>query len=91
MLQGNATGGTLAKENEESNWMAVVGRALAFLCLAQADLRAKKLSEQAQFLEALGLARKDAAAMLGTTPASITELIRQAKQGRARGKKRKTR
>lgn len=74
---------------EAADWPSVVGRALAFLCLSQADLRDKKLSEQAQFLEALGLPRKEAAALLGTTAASISELIRQAKQGKRRGKKKK--
>ena len=31
---------------------------------------------QAKLLEGLGLTRKEAAAMLGTTPSSITELYR---------------
>jgi transposase len=39
----------------------------------------KTLAERARFLEGLGLDRKDVAEMLGTSYASITELMRQAK------------
>jgi hypothetical protein len=82
----------MANSIEVVDWNGVIGRALAFLCLSQADMRDKKLSEQAQFLEGLGLPRREAAALLGTTAASISELIRQAKQGnRSRGKKKKNR
>ena len=79
----------MANEVQQSEWLAVIARALAFLCLGQADLQKKNKSEQAQFLEGLGLSRRDVAEMLGTTPASITELIRQSKQGKSRGKKKK--
>lgn len=80
---------------EESNeWLPVIGRSLAFLCLVQADLRGKELATQGRFLESLGVSRKEAAAMLGTSYASLTELIRQAsqkkggKRGREKAKKR---
>jgi hypothetical protein len=42
----------------------------------------KNMSEKARFLEGLGLDRKDVAGMLGTTSASITEQLRQAKNKR---------
>jgi hypothetical protein len=73
--------------NTDRDWQAVIGRALAFLCLTQADLRDKGLAEQTLFLEGLGLTRKEAAAMLGSTADSLTELIRQSKlkKGGARG------
>jgi len=74
-----------------SHWPAVIGRALAFLCLAEADLRDKGLAAQGQLLLALGLSRKDAAALLGTSPASLTELFRQAKNKGARRAKAKNR
>lgn len=76
-------------DDQETTWAAVAGRSLAFLCLLQADLRDKDLATQGQFLESLGVARKDAAAMLGTSYASLTELYRQAKT-RKKGKKRGT-
>ncbi len=66
-----------ATTNEESDrWLAVIGRSLAFLCLHHADLRDKDIGEQAELLEALGLARRDTAALLNSTEASVGELLR---------------
>lgn len=61
--------------NEERDWLAVIARALAFLSLAQADLRDKGLVPQAKLLETLGLSRQEAARLLGTSADSLTELI----------------
>jgi hypothetical protein len=81
-------------DNIDTNeWLSVIGRSLAFLCLAEADLRDKDLATQGRFLESLGLSRGEAAALLGTTRASLTELIRQAskrKGGKRARKKTKT-
>ena len=80
----------MTDEQEVTGWPSVIGRSLAFLCLIQADLRDKDLATQGRFLEALGIARRDAASMLGTTYASLTELYRQAKTrkgGQKRGGK----
>lgn len=80
------------EDNEENNeWLAVIGRSLAFLCLAQADLRDKDLATQGQFLETLGLSRKEAAALLGTSYGSLNELISRAgkKKGGKRGSAKK--
>jgi plasmid maintenance system antidote protein VapI len=52
-----------------------------------ADMGGKTLAEKARFLEGLGLDRKDVAEMLGTTYASITELMRQAKNKKKGTKK----
>ena len=82
----------MKSNDEESNeWLAVIGRSLAFLCLAQADLRNKDLATQGQFLESLGLSRKEAAALLGTSSASLTELLRLAskRKGGKRGRSKK--
>ncbi len=80
---------------EGDRWDAVSARALCFLCLTAADLRDQGIVPQAKLLEGLGLSRKEAATMLGTTPSSITELNRQAKHrkgGRSNnGKKKKGR
>jgi hypothetical protein len=81
-------------DGEDNNeWLPVIARSLAFLCLAQADLRDKDLATQGVFLETLGLSRKEAAALLGTSYASLTELIRQSnkKKGGARGRSKKRR
>lgn len=80
-------------DEEKSEWLSVVGRSLAFLCLAQADLRDKDLATQGKFLETLGLSRKEAAALLGTSYASLTELIGRASRNkggkRAKAKKKR--
>ena len=78
-------------DEDNNEWLAVIGRSLAFLCLAQADLRDKDLATQGQFLVSLGLPRKEAAALLGTSDASLAELLRLAskKKGGKRGNKKK--
>ncbi len=75
----------MSVNDEEQAWLAVIGRALAFLCLAEADLRDKDLATQARFLESLGLSRRDAADLLGTTEASLRVLFSRAKH--QKGKK----
>jgi len=84
----------MAEGEGDRDWQAVIGRALAFICLAQADLRDKGLAPQAEFLESLGLSRKEAAGLLGSTADSLTELFRQnrrkmegGKGGKGKGKK----
>lgn len=67
-----------AKDTQNNEWLAVIARSLAFLCLAQADLRSEDLATQGLFLEKLGVSRKEAAGLLGTSYASLTELIRLA-------------
>ena len=64
---------------QQTDWPAVIGRALAQFSLDAGPVKDKTLAEKARFLEALGLPRNDVAAMLGTTSASISELLRQAK------------
>jgi hypothetical protein len=65
----------MALEEPDRHWLAVIGRALAFSCLAQADLRDKGLVPQAKLLETLGLTRREAAALLNTTDRSLSELL----------------
>jgi hypothetical protein len=36
-------------EEDKHQWFAVIGRSLAFLCLAEADLRDKDLATQGMF------------------------------------------
>jgi hypothetical protein len=68
------------KTSTESAWLAVIGRALAYMCMKAEVGEGKKLQEKAKFLEGLGLSRADAASILGTTAASISELHRQARK-----------
>jgi CRP-like cAMP-binding protein len=78
------------EDGGEGRWLAVIGRALAFLSLHAADLRNKDIGEQAEFLFALGLSRDEIAPLVGSTPASIEFLLRQRRkksQGGNRGAK----
>jgi hypothetical protein len=71
----------------QDRWLSVIGRSLAYICLNSEGATEKNIQQKAQFLESLGLSRADAAAMLGTTPASITELHRRARNTKGkRGK-----
>ena len=77
--------------DNKDEWLAVIGRSLAFLCLTQADLRDKDLATQGMFLEALGIKRPEIAGMLGANPKSLREVLSRArnrKQGK-HGKKKK--
>jgi len=78
--------------DQQTDWMAVIGRSLAQFSLDSGPAKEKTLAEKARFLEALGLPRSDVASMLNTSNASITELLRQAKQkkgGKRNGKKKR--
>lgn len=68
--------------NDEANndWLAVIGRALALLCLVQTGQCDKDLATQGRFLESVGLSRKEAAALLGTSSASLTQQLSVAKR-----------
>jgi hypothetical protein len=69
----------MGSDLEGSDWLAVIGRALAQISLSVNNLNDKTTAEKAGYLEALGVGRKDVAAMLGTSVASVTELLRQAR------------
>jgi DNA-directed RNA polymerase specialized sigma24 family protein len=57
------------------------------MCLTQLGLSEKGLAEQAQFLEdRLGLSRKEAAALLGSTAGSLKVLIRRSRKKQAKAK-----
>jgi CRP-like cAMP-binding protein len=64
----------------ETVWLPIIARSLSRLSLQSSAVAEGTSAEKARFLESLGLPRKEVAEMLGTTPASITELMRQAKK-----------
>ena len=80
------------EERDESQWLGVIGRSLAYICLHLAELREKDLATQGILLESLGLERSDSANLLATTKESLGELIRRAKKpkGGKRGSKKKS-
>ena len=79
-------------QSEESgtNWDAVIGRSLAYLCLRNnGELEGKGLVDKARFLMSLGLGRADAAALLGSSDESLRVTLGRAQ--RAPSKKTKSR
>ena len=67
--------------------MSVVGRSLAYLCLHQAELNDADIGTKGRFLAALGLDRKDIAAILDTTEETVRVMMRGTKGGSKGGKK----
>jgi hypothetical protein len=66
------------KISDEVQWLGVIGRAAAVLALHAAELSARELTVQAEFLERLGLARRETAKILGTTEDSLRVLRNRA-------------
>ena len=73
----------MALEHED-RWLAVIGKSLAYLCLKQAEkeggVKLSGLLAKVKFLKGLGLSQAEAAEAVGSSAASISELMRQAKQ-----------
>lgn len=70
------------------DWQPFIGRSLAYLCLHLADMRSRTVLEQAEFLMALGMPRREAAVVVGSTDESLRVLARQkAKKAAAKGAK----
>ena len=68
----------MTREASESfEWEPFIGRALAYVCVALADMASKTVLERAEFLMALGLPRKEAALVVGSTDESLGALARQ--------------
>lgn len=81
----------MANERDaEATWLPVIGKALAYLCLAQAaksdPKRVNGVLPKVRFLTDLGLPQADAAEAAGSTAASVTELLRRGKQVAKKGK-----
>ena len=73
------------RNNDKVDWLAVIARSLTFICLDKANLREKSIGEQAEFLQNLGLPRKDAAKLLNTSVNSLqvlASLSRKKKKGK---------
>lgn len=78
-------------QEDETQWLEVIGKALAYLCvqeIAKNDpKRVPDLPSKVKFLEGIGLPTKDAAELLGTTANSVRTNMRQrAQKGRPHGK-----
>jgi hypothetical protein len=77
----------MAKGTEEDfDWQPFIGRSLAYLCLERANLESSTVLEKAEFLMRLGLPRKEAALVVGSSDNSLRVLAHQ-KASRATEKK----
>lgn len=64
-----------------TDWTAVAAKAQAFQALHLAGLSEKRLTDKARFLMVLGIARADAAALLGSSDDSLRIMFaREAKK-----------
>jgi hypothetical protein len=74
----------MAKENSaEDTWLPVIGKALAYLCLQEAQRKEPEkfdsVLRRVKFLQGLGLSRNDAANAAGSSAASVQVLHSLAK------------
>lgn len=79
----------MAEQNDaQEKWLSVIGRALAYLCLQQAEAKKPKqfdsVLKRVKFLESLGLSRHHAAKAAGSSSESVAVL--HSLQKRRRGK-----
>ena len=80
-----------AIEQTEAKWLSVVGKSLAFICLHLADLKEESQDKKRDFLETLGLSRRDIADLLGTTEETlrVAEYRRKGRKGKPRATKKR--
>jgi ParB-like chromosome segregation protein Spo0J len=71
----------MPSSDSSEQWAPVIGRSLALIALHVAELDNKSISDRAAFLQTLGLPKEEIAAMLGSSAASIAELLRRGKKG----------
>lgn len=57
------------------DWLAVIARALAFLCLHNTDMHKRDVGEQSALLQSLGLSNEEIAPLVGSTPNSVRVLL----------------
>jgi hypothetical protein len=76
---------------DTSQWTPIIAKSLARIALHLAELDDKSISDRAAFLQGLGLDKDEIAPMLGTTPASVAELLRlRGKKGDQNGQGQKS-
>ena|SRR2546425_10456493 len=63
-----------------TDWTEVIAKALAYLAVNSEELKAKRVSQRGAFLISLGLSYADAANLLGSTEASLREMLRAGKK-----------
>jgi hypothetical protein len=73
-----------------TDWTEVIAKALAYLAVNSEQLKTKNVTERGAFLLGLGLSYADAAKLLGSTEASLRELLRIANKANKTSKPRRT-
>ena len=73
-----------------TDWNEVIAKALAYLAVNSEELKPKKISERGAFLVGLGLSYGDAAHLLGSTEASLREMLRLASKAGMAAKQKST-
>ena len=77
----------MSEDGSVQQWLPIIGKSLAYLCVQAGELKDKTLADKATFLEAVGIERKTVAAMLGTTYGTITETLSKIKRSKKGAKK----
>jgi len=72
-----------------TDWNEVIAKALAYLAVNSEQFKPKTIGERGAFLVGLGLPYKDAAHLLGSTEASLRELLRVANKADKTSKQRR--
>lgn len=67
------------ESSQQPDWLPIIGRAMALLCLDAEELRSAPLVDQWFLLERLGVPRDEAAAILGTSTESLRVSVHQRK------------
>lgn len=75
---------------QQTDWPAVIGRALAQFSLDAGPAKEGDVGDKARFLSALGLSNPDIASMLNSTANSIGVMLRRKKKARRNGGKKKS-
>lgn len=70
--------------SDDNPWIAVIGKALALLCMKQ-ELGDAQTTDKAIFLHSIGVPNEEITAMLGTTPASVRNMLRKTKNKSRKG------
>jgi hypothetical protein len=78
----------VALDDEDTQWLAVIGRSLAFLALHAAELRGKEMGDQAVLLSTLGLNNDEIAKLVGSTAESIRVTLGSKRKTKSNGRKR---
>ena len=78
----------MALDDEDTQWLAVIGRSLAFLAIHAAELRGKEMGDQAVLLNTLGLNNDEIAKLVGSTAESVRVTLGSKRKTKSKGRKR---